>query len=56
VDAFTLISSPISDLGISIVTSHFNPYRNMDVNITYDSGREKSIEVSSLDGFGSMHL
>lgn len=55
-DAFTLISSPISDLGISIVTSHFNPYRNMDVNITYDSGREKSIEVSSLDGFGSMHL
>ncbi len=56
VDAFTLISSPIPDLGISIVTSHFNPYRNIDVTITYDSGREKSMEVSSLNEFYSMHL
>ncbi len=56
VDSFTLISSPIPDIGISIVTSHFNPYRNMDVTITYDSGREKSMEVASLGGFDSMHL
>lgn len=54
--AFALISSPISDIGISITISHYNPYRNIDVTITYDSGREKNIEVSSLDGFGSMHL
>lgn len=55
-ESFTLISSPISDIGISIAISHYNPYRNMDVTIIYDSGREKSMEIASLDGFGSMHL
>ena len=48
-ETFDLLSAPISDIGISVTVSHYNPYRNIDVNITYDSNREKHIEVNSLD-------
>ncbi len=48
-ETFTLLSSPIMDEGISITVTHYNPYRNIDVTITYDSGREKCIVVNSLD-------
>lgn len=47
-ETFTLLSSPISDIGISTTVSHYNPYRDTDVTITYDSGREKHIEVNDL--------
>lgn len=47
-EVFTLLSVPIQDIGISVTVSHFNPYRNEDVTITYDSGRQKAIKVSSL--------
>ena len=52
-EEFELLSSPISDLGISITVSHYNPYRNSDVTITYDNNRDKHIEVNSL---GSTNL
>ena len=47
-ESFELLSSPISDFGISVTVSHYNPYRNYDVTITYDSNREKCIEVDPL--------
>lgn len=47
-ETFTLLSAPISDIGISTTVSHYNPYRFIDVNITYDSGRKNHIEVDSL--------
>lgn len=47
-DTFTLLSTPIYDFGISTTVSHYNPYRDMDVTITYDSSREKQIEVKPL--------
>lgn len=48
-ETFTLLSSPLSDIGISTTVSHYNPYRDIDVTITYDSGREKHVEVNSLE-------
>lgn len=47
-ESFKLLSSPISNFGISVTVSHYNPYRNYDVTITYDSNREKHIEVDPL--------
>ena len=47
-ETFELLSSPISSLGISVTVSHYNPYRNIDTTITYDSYRKKQIEVPSL--------
>lgn len=47
-DTFSLLSAPISDIGISTTVSHYNPYRNTDVTITYDSGRKRQIEVDPL--------
>lgn len=55
-ETFTLLSSPISDIGISTTVSHYNPYRGIDVVITYDSGREKCVEVNSLDETNQKHL
>lgn len=55
-ETFTLLSYPLSDRGISVTVSHYNPYRGTDVTVTYDSGREKSIEVSSLGENGPKHL
>lgn len=48
-NSFDLISCPLADTGISITVSHYNPYRQCDVTITYDSGREKHIDVIPLD-------
>ena len=42
------LSSPISDWGVSVTVSHYNPYRNSNVTITYDNNREKRIEVNPL--------
>ena len=47
-EAYELITCPLGEKGISISTKHFNPYRNIDVSITYDSKRQKSIEVEAL--------
>ena len=47
-ETFDLLSCPIPDYGISTTVSHYNPYRNVDITVTYDSNREKSIEVSAL--------
>ena len=55
-ESFDLLSSPISDLGISVTVSHYNPYRDIDVTITYDSYREKQIEVTSLGTKNSKQL
>lgn len=44
-EAFDLLSYPLSDQGISITVSHYNPYTNKDITITYDSYRNKQIEV-----------
>lgn len=55
-ETFTLLSAPISDIGISTTVLHYNPYRNINVNITYDSNREKHIEVNSLDQQNHKHL
>lgn len=53
---FILLSSPIPDIGISITVSHYNPYRNVDVTITYDSCREIKLEINALDGKPPKHL
>ena len=45
---FYLLSSPISDMGVSVAVSHYNPYRDTDVSIIYDSCRKKHIEVNLL--------
>lgn len=55
-ETFTLLSSPISDIGISTTVSHYNPYRDIDVTITYDSGRKRQIEVNSLGENNKKHL
>ena len=55
-ESFDLLSSPISDLGISVTVSHYNPYRDYDVTVTYDSNREKHIEVNSLGTKNSKQL
>ena len=55
-ETFDLLSAPISDIGISTTVSHYNPYRDLDVTITYDSGRDKSIEVNSLGERKGKHL
>lgn len=55
-ESFDLLSSPISDLGISVTVSHYNPYRDYDVTVTYDSNREKHIEVDSLTSKNSKQL
>lgn len=47
-ETFALLSTPISDIGISTIVSHYNPYSNKEIVVTYDSGREKEIEVDSL--------
>ena len=55
-ETFILLSSPISDMGISTTVSHYNPYRDIDVTITYDSGRERQIEVNSIGENNKKHL
>ncbi len=55
-ETFTLLSSPISDMGVSTTVSHYNPYRDIDVTITYDSGRKNHVEVASLDKVNKKHL
>ena len=55
-EAYELLSSPISNFGISGTVSHYNPYRNYDVTITYDSNREKCIEVDPLTSKESKQL
>lgn len=55
-ESFDLLSSPISDFGISVTVSHYNPYRNYGVTITYDSNREKHIEVDPLTSKNSKQL
>ncbi len=55
-ETFTLLSAPIADIGISVTVLHYNPYRNKDVNITYDSNRAKHIEVNPLDKKSHKHL
>lgn len=47
-ESFDLISVPVKSIGISITVSHYNPYRDCDITITYDSGRKNHIEVNSL--------
>lgn len=55
-ETFDLLSSPISDFGISVTVSHYNPYQDIDVTITYDNNREKSIEVNALCSKNSKQL
>lgn len=47
-DTFTLLSSPLSDFGISTTVSHYNPYKDINITITYDSGRTRQVEFNSL--------
>lgn len=55
-DTYQLLSYPLQDKGISTTITHYNPYRDTDVTITYDSGREKHIEFNSLDKAEKKHL
>ena len=45
---FDLLSCPIKDIGISTTVSHYNPYRDVDVTITYDSGRNNRVEFDAI--------
>jgi hypothetical protein len=55
-DTFNLLCSPIPDIGISTTVSHYNPYREIDLTITYDSGRKKQTEVNSLGENKQKHI
>lgn len=55
-ETFTLLSAPISDIGISVTVMHYNPYRNINVTITYDSHRKRSIEVNAIDKQNQKHI
>ena len=55
-ESFDLIRYPLNDNGISITVSHYNPYRDSDVTITYDSHRSNSIDVESLSKSISKNL
>jgi len=48
-EAFDLLSYPLADQGISVTVSHYNPYTNKNITITYDAARDKQIEVSSIE-------
>ena len=47
-ETFRLLSYPLHDSGISVTTSHYSPYQDKDITITYDDGRPKEIEVKAL--------
>ena len=47
-ESFDLITSPLAKTGISISTSHYNPYFSKNYEVTYDAAREKKIEVPAL--------
>lgn len=47
-EIFDLLCCPLQGVGISITVSHYNPYRSQDVTITYDSGREKALEIPQI--------
>jgi hypothetical protein len=55
-ETFDLLCAPTSRIGISTTVSHYNPYRDIDLTVTYDSGREREIEVSSLGETPKKHL
>ena len=55
-ESFNLLSCPLPNLGISVTVSHYNPYRDYNVTVTYDSNREKHIEVDSLTSTNSKQL
>ena len=55
-ETFALITYPLPDNGISISVSHYNPYRNNDADIVYDSNRKKQITVQALDKEHHKHL
>lgn len=47
-ETFDLLTCPIAEFGISVTVTHYNPYRDTDVTVTYDSYREKQIELPSF--------
>ena len=55
-ESFDLIRYPLNDNGISITVSHYNPYRDSDVTITYDSHRSNFIDVEPLSKSISKNL
>lgn len=48
-NTFDLLSSPISSLGVSVGVSHYNPYRDTDVSIIYDSSRSNYLDVDTFN-------
>ena len=47
-DDYNKITNPLADVGISVAVSHYNPYRDEEVQIVYDSGRKDLIEVNPV--------
>lgn len=46
-EVFNKIISPEQSIGYSIKVSHYNPLRDTDVTITYDSGRKDLYEIDN---------
>jgi hypothetical protein len=46
-DVFDMISSPLHGIGYSVEVMHYNPLREMDKDIIYDSGRDKFFVVKN---------
>lgn len=46
-EVYEQIINPNSDIGYSVSVSHFNPLRNVEVDIIYDSGRENIYNVEN---------
>ena len=45
---FDELKSPESTRGYSATVSHYNPLRDMDVEITYDAGRKKCMMLLKI--------
>ena len=55
-ETFALASAPVSNYGISVSVSHYNPYRNMDITVTYDPGRKQQVAFEPITQKETMNL
>lgn len=47
-DIYNTLKSPLSKDGYSVVVSHYNPLRDLDVEIIYDAGRENVLDTTNI--------
>lgn len=53
-EVYEMISNPKSSIGYSIEVSHYNPLRNEDKHIVYDSGRKQVFTYQEIEDVKKM--